>query len=187
MRPVLGLAAALVLILAALLLPACGTTARRGLTPVSQQQVHTLNTQQPCLSEPEVLPLADLAIVLLAREAAAAGLITYERAAELAASPPPLVCLVATPEPCKVMGVCSLGSDGKQDCRPKAGCAGLGWAWVSRTWPAGVEGSWRAALVDEIANALGDAWGLPLRPEGTGPMPAIRERVIHQLVALGAL
>lgn len=152
------------LVLLALLCAGCPSTAGRGLTPIWQQRVHALGTSQPCLADPEVVRVADLALVLLAREAVAAGF-DYEATARAVERARVGVCLIQRPEPCCLSpGVgCQRDTDGQ--VTPKAGCGGEGWAWVSLEWPAGTPRDWRGDLHHEVAHALGFVLGVSQRAD----------------------
>lgn len=155
-----------------LLLTAC-PAGLRGLTPATLQISGTVQTVQPCIDEAEVLRIADLAVVLFAR---ASG-VPYRQVRELLGQP--LLCLIQHPEPCRLGPICAVGSKG-QDCLPRAGCAGDGWAWVSREWPSGVVRDWRGDLVHEIGHLVGARLGWAQAPNHRVPWAEVEARVQEQ-------
>jgi hypothetical protein len=164
----------------ALILPACKTNAYHGIATV-QIHTNTLNTQQPCSTDSDVLKLADLAAVFYLEAAARAKLIDYEKAAKTLKKNPRWVCLIKDRESCRIGSVCSLGSDGqggyKPDCSPKAGCAGDGWAWAIDS----------STLVHELGHVLGLLWGIQQSPDHHGAWYGIEAQVQSKLRAAGFL
>lgn len=154
------------LLLASLLLSGCATTERRGLTLISQQQRHTLHTRAGCASDPEVIRAADMALVLVVREAAAAGLVGYDIAPDRLRGLS--VCLVEEPEPCCIGSLCASGG-------PKAGCSGAGWAWVSRHW-AGAVRDWAGDLLHELTHAVAYMAWSSYPADHSGPWAEIERR-----------
>jgi len=174
------------LLILALLVAGCSTTARHGLTPAWQQTKYTLNTVQACSADPEVIRFADLLVVLYTHEATRAGLVTYEQAARALDKPRPGFCVVQRPEPCKVAGVCAMGSKGP-DCSPKSGCGSYGFAWGSAEWPAGVTSGWKAHLAHEARHMLGEAWQIPQRADHQDALGPVEVAVQRHLLAMGEL
>jgi hypothetical protein len=126
-----------------LLLSACTTNAYHGLATV-QIHTNTLNTQQPCITEPEILAIADTAVALYLKESADAGLVAYPHGAKRLREVRPFVCIVEKKESCGM----ATGL--------KSGCASWGWAWVARECP-----SWKATLVHEVGHVVAMLWGIP--------------------------
>lgn len=155
----------------------CACPAPYALTPVLiPQPGQTANATQSCVADPALAPLADLALVLLAREAISAGY-NYERTA--AAIRSPVVCLVARPEPC-----CSPAD--RSACQAggvKAGCAGDGWCWVSREWPAGTVRDYRGDLLHELSHVLAFALLAEQRADHAAPWSAIEARALKAFLA----
>lgn len=162
---VVGIAA--IILALALLLTACQTTAGRGLTAVWAQRVHTLNTRQPCSSDPTTLRTADLALVLYVAEAARAGVVaSYEAGAALLRGRPIAVCMVSQWEPCCVGSICAQGSRGP-DSSPKAGCSGDLWAWAVDS----------GTLIHELGHVVATLLGVPQRPDHHDAWAKVEARV----------
>lgn len=168
----------LALALAALLLCAC--PAPRALTTtLIVRPSEATNTTQPCLSAPELAPLADLSLVLLAREAMRDGH-SYEAIVSALAAHRPSVCLVAAPEPCCQGRLCQVDSDGQT--RGKAGCTVDGQAvWVSRTWPPSPGYDWGPTLCHELGHVVAAQLGVPETRDHQTRWATVVERAVTAL------
>ena len=91
------------LLLALALLAGCPSSAVPGLALKAQAAKYGLNTRANCSAPEELVRAADLALVLVAREADRMGLIAYS---ELARKLDGRVmgCLLEQPEPCSYAG-----------------------------------------------------------------------------------
>lgn len=180
---VVGIAA--IIFALAMLAAGCQTTAARGLTAIFQQRQFTQNTRQVCSSDPTVLAVADLALVLLVREAVRAGVVpSYEEAARRLGGRQIAACLVEEPEPCCVGSRCAQGSRGP-DMTPKAGCAGPGdgWFWVSRHWPAGSPYAWGGQIVHELGHAIAIRLGVHQQPDHHDAWAQVEARALAAFAA----
>lgn len=160
------------LVLLALLLSGCPSGG--GLTPIWAQQGRPLNSVGSCVSDSTLLPAADLALVLLAREAVAAG---YGYEATAKAIKRPGVCLLQRPEPCCLGSVCQIDTDGAK--RDKAGCTiPDGALWISKEWPAGTARDWRADLLHELSHIVAAALFVTQRRDHQVPWAEVEARAL---------
>jgi hypothetical protein len=166
------------LLVAMLVLAGCPSTAGRGLTPFWQQRAFTMNTTQICIPDAELLFKVDLALVVLVKAAVAEGLApSYEAASKLVDRRPGF-CVIQKPEACRLGELCTIGSEGKPDCRPRAGCAGDGWAWVSLEWPEGVVRDPTADALHEVGHVVAGLLGVLQRPDHKDAWARVEERAL---------
>lgn len=161
-----------------LILAGCPSTAGHGLTPVWQQRAFTMNTTQKCLPDDGLVFKTDLALVVLAKAAVAEGLAPSYEAAAKSIRIRPGFCLIQRPEPCRLGELCTIGSAGVPDCRPRAGCAGDGWAWVSIEWPEGTVRDPTSDALHELGHVFAYALGVPQRADHKDAWARVEERAL---------
>ena len=162
--------------LALALLGGCTTglpTIVTGLTVSSGPKDHISLVE--CIDRDEVAEIAPVLWALLTQRTAEQGYVKDGQLAKWILGSDVRVCLIDEPQPCCMGGWPCAGpceeKDGVMICARKAGCATIGYAWVSKTWPPKCTANqhkadaarcgdpnpdydWRQTMIHEMGNVL---------------------------------